>query len=86
MSELKKVLAADSDISSLLVIDEILGDEHVVVLAGSGGDALAFAVRLAPDLVILDAELPGVSGHDVCRKIRSNPALTATKVVITPGS
>ncbi|MEK7317254.1 MAG: hybrid sensor histidine kinase/response regulator [Candidatus Eisenbacteria bacterium] len=82
MSGLKKVLAADADISSLLLIDEILGDEHEVIPAGSGGDALAFAVRLTPDLVILDAELPGVSGHDVCRQIRSNRALMATKVVV----
>jgi two-component system sensor histidine kinase/response regulator len=82
MPEQKRVLAADADVNSLVFIDEILGDDHEVIPAGSGGEALIFAERLMPDLVILDAALPGVSGHDVCRHIRSNRALTGAKVVV----
>jgi DNA-binding response OmpR family regulator len=41
-----------------------------VGLAGSGPDALAQAAREAPDLIVLDVMLPGLSGLDVCRALR----------------
>src|ERR1700709_2712125 len=38
--------------------------------AGDGGAALAMAADSAPDLVVLDVTMPGLSGIDVCRRLR----------------
>ncbi|NUT44950.1 MAG: response regulator transcription factor [Thermoactinospora sp.] len=47
-----------------------------VETAGTGALALAKAVDLAPDLVVLDIMLPDISGLEVCRRLRSRSILT----------
>lgn len=48
----------------------------------SGGDALPRIRKTRPDLVLLDVMLPEVSGYDICRGIRADPALTDVKVLM----
>jgi CheY-like chemotaxis protein len=43
-----------------------------VSTAGDGAEAMAQASRLMPDLIVLDLELPRVSGFDVARRLRAN--------------
>ncbi len=59
---------------------ENLGCE--VITATSGPDALAAMERAAADLVLLDVEMPGMSGLEVCRKLKSAPATSMVPVVI----
>jgi DNA-binding response OmpR family regulator len=47
------------------------GQGHTVDRAASGEDALAAAVSRRPDLVVLDLGLPGMSGQEVCRRLRA---------------
>jgi two-component system response regulator RegX3 len=47
------------------------GQGHTVDTAASGEDALAAAARRPPALVILDLGLPGMSGEEVCRRLRA---------------
>ncbi len=49
--------------------------------AGTGGEALEMVSRHRPTLVILDVNLPDMSGFDVCRRIRSNPDTAYTTIV-----
>ena len=51
-----------------------------VAIAASGTEALQL-VENAPDLIILDVKLPDMSGYDVCRRIKSNPATSAIPVL-----
>ena len=44
-----------------------------VSTAGDGAAAIAQAERLLPDLIVLDLELPRVSGFDVAKRLRANP-------------
>lgn len=44
---------------------------HIVDRAETGEEALAAAARRRPDLVVLDLGLPGMSGEDVCRRLRA---------------
>jgi adenylate cyclase len=55
---------------------------YAVLTADSGAAALAVIEREAPDLVLLDVMMPGMSGYDVCRKIRANPATAMLPVVM----
>lgn len=54
---------------------------YVVEEADTGLDGLQRAVSLKPDLVILDINLPDISGFDVCRKIRQNPDIASVIVL-----
>ena len=46
---------------------------YQVSTAADGAAAIAQAERLLPDLIVLDLELPNVSGFDVARRLRANP-------------
>ena len=51
-------------------------------LAGDGEEGLALAESLVPDLAILDWMLPGMSGVDLCRRLRANDATRAIPIVL----
>jgi len=58
---------------------------HVVSTASDGVMALAQAQRLLPDLVVLDLELPRMSGMDVARQLRANPATQRIPLIAATG-
>jgi len=67
-----KVLVAEDDNKIRKGLVEILSREgYEVVQAQNGTDALSAFDRERPDFVCLDIMMPGVSGYDVCRQIRS---------------
>jgi class 3 adenylate cyclase len=50
--------------------------------AFNGHDALAMALQLQPDLILLDVMMPGMDGFEVCRRLRAEPAIAATPIVL----
>ncbi len=50
--------------------------------ATTGDEGLAIAPQFKPNLVLLDAMMPGISGYDVCDVFRMNPELRTSKVVM----
>ncbi len=72
MADRKSILAVDDDPITLRALRQVLLHKGYQVLeAGSGEDALELLERETVDLIILDVALPGISGFDVCRKIRA---------------
>jgi two-component system phosphate regulon response regulator PhoB len=55
---------------------------HDVLTASSGESALALVKQRPPDLVVLDLMLPGVTGIEVCRVIKSDPITRQVAVLI----
>lgn len=49
--------------------------------SGNGTDALTRAIRIKPDLILLDAVLPGLDGYEVCAKLKENPETAEIPVV-----
>ena len=69
----KKILAVDDDATALGALRQILVQKgYEVTTAPNGHDALAALGGGSFDLVILDVSMPGLSGYDVCRKIRQD--------------
>jgi DNA-binding response OmpR family regulator len=57
-------------------------ERHTVLIVPHGEDALDLVLRENPDLIILDVSLPGLSGFDVCRDLRSH-AIKAPIIMLT---
>src|SRR5919204_1471936 len=78
-----RILVVDDTPSNVKLLADVLGARgYAVLTAASGGEALEAIERHAPDLVLLDVMMPGMSGYDVCRKIRANPATTMLPVIM----
>jgi CheY-like chemotaxis protein len=58
---------------------------YAVAAAATGAEALRLAAERNPDLVLLDLGLPDMSGLDVARVIRSNPATASIPLVALTG-
>jgi diguanylate cyclase (GGDEF)-like protein len=59
----------------------MLGDLGNLRFATNGQDALRLAHESTPDLVLLDTEMPGMSGFDVCRMLKADAALADVSVI-----
>src|ERR1035441_8107055 len=59
---------------------------YSVTLANSGGDGLEKGRTEHPDLVLLDVLMPDMSGYDVCRRLREDPATRLLPVVMLTSS
>ena len=80
----KTILVVDDDPLQLRAASLPLQQKgYDVVSLGSGEDAIDWLSDTAhvPDLVILDAVMPGVTGFDVCRALRANAATHAVPVI-----
>jgi len=67
----ERVLVVEDDAPVRRMLERSLTAEGFDVrAAGDGGAALAMAADSAPDLVVLDVTMPGLSGIDVCRRLR----------------
>src|SRR3954462_2642342 len=74
MATKKKILAVDDDATALGALRQILVQKgYEVGTAPNGQEALKALAARAFDLVILDVSMPGLTGYDVCRKIRQEP-------------
>lgn len=54
---------------------------HRVVLADDGESGIELAIQRHPDLVLLDIQLPTMSGHEVARRLQANPAVASIPIV-----
>ncbi len=79
---IKVLVVEDKELIRKAVVVELKLENFSVSEAVDGEEALAKIVSEKPDLVILDIILPKMSGIDVFKKIRSNPLIAETKVVV----
>jgi len=80
----KKVLVVEPDQLLTQMIRDILEEEeeYTVITAKDGPEGLRKARREQPDLVIVDFKLPSMSGNDVCRRLRRDPATDHQKILM----
>jgi putative two-component system response regulator len=76
------VLAVDDTPASLKLLVDILTSEGYEVRPAITGElAVHAAEREPPDLVLLDVNMPGMSGFEVCTRIKSNPLTSSVPVI-----
>ena len=83
MSTPAKVLVVDDTPNNVKLLADILTAKgYAVTTAASGEEALASIASEPPDLVLLDVMMPGLSGYEVCQRIRANPETALLPVVM----
>jgi two-component system cell cycle response regulator len=83
---MSKILIVDDNPSVLRSLEFVLLNEgHTVALASSAHAGLEIAAREKIDILLLDVDMPRMSGIDVCRKLQSDPALRHLPVLIMTG-
>ena len=85
-SQRAKILVADDDMNVLLLSRQCLEAEGMLVVeAADGHEALDLFVRERPDLIFLDVEMPGMTGLEVCQRIRTMPQGANIPIMIVTG-
>ena len=83
MSDPAKILVVDDQPQNVKLLADLLGAKgYTVVTAGSGTDGLEQVRKTHPDLVLLDVVMPGMTGYEVCRRIRESPDTAMLPVVM----
>jgi len=83
----RKLLLADDSITIQKVVDLTFSDEGAHVLCvDNGRDAIDVLEKFKPDIVLVDAFMPEVSGYEVCEHIKQNDRLKHIPVMLLVGS
>ncbi len=68
------VLIVEDTVANVDILIGTLNEDYTVCVAIDGKGALERVKTTRPDLILLDIMMPGMSGYEVCRQIKSNPA------------
>jgi CheY-like chemotaxis protein len=80
---MSKILLVDDDVDLAELIQTKLSAEgHQVFTINTGEGAFEYAKQTKPDICILDIMLPSVTGYQICRRIRKDPELYRSAVLI----
>ncbi len=81
-----RIMVVDDDRNARQLLRRVLEqDGHQAVECASGQDALTEIDRQAPDLVLLDVVMEGIDGHELCRRLKANPATASIPVLLISG-
>ena len=76
-----RVLIVDDQRLNVQLLTDILKDHYDISVAGDGERAVEFCARRPPDLVLLDVQMPGLDGYEVCRRLKADPATREIPVI-----
>jgi CheY-like chemotaxis protein len=88
MTEEKQlILAVDDEAGNLQLLTQILGNDYRLLCTKDGPRALELARTRQPSLILLDVMMPEMNGHEVCRRLKADPATAAIPVIFvtSPG-
>ncbi|MDQ0422011.1 DNA-binding response OmpR family regulator/DNA-binding CsgD family transcriptional regulator [Peteryoungia aggregata LMG 23059] len=80
------VLLVDDSPDALGFLTEALeASGYSVLIATSGHAALSIVARISPDLILLDAVMPGMDGFETCRSLKADPVVAQVPVIFMTG-
>lgn len=83
MSETARVLIADDNPQGLELLDAILSaTDYAVATAADGEEALRKVRDWKPDVLLLDVMMPRISGFEVCKQLKADPATSNVGVLM----
>lgn len=82
MNKPRRILIVDDNPNNREVFHEMLDGSYQLFDAANGWDALTIAEQIVPRIVLLDVMLPIMDGYEVCRKLRSMPAMRRSRIIM----
>jgi DNA-binding NarL/FixJ family response regulator len=80
------VLVVDDSPETLGFVTEALEASGAMVLVATGGEAaLDIVARVHPDVILMDAVMPGLDGFETCRRLKRLPATASTPILFMTG-
>ena len=76
-----RLLLVDDQPINIQALYQVFAADHQVLMATSGAQALALCTSQLPDLVLLDVQMPGMDGHEVCQRLKADPATRDIPVI-----
>lgn len=81
------ILVVDDEPTNIRLLGELLTAEgYQVVVVRNGEEALAQVRRRRPNLVLLDVVMPGLTGYEVCERLRAQPETRLLPIVLVTGA
>lgn len=77
-----RILIVDDDSRSVDILCRLLRDDYVLATAATGNECLAHLTEFKPQLVLLDIMMPGISGHETCRRIKFSPLGDSVRIIL----
>jgi len=78
-----RILVVDDNPSIALLLKQVLAAEgYAVTIARDGLEAIARVGEVAPDLILLDLDLPYLSGDEVCKRLKASPNTRLIPIII----
>jgi diguanylate cyclase (GGDEF)-like protein len=81
----KRILVADDDPDILDVMKITLGDEYDIIEASNGQEALEKTKKSMPDLLLLDHQMPKMTGRQVCVILKNDVLLRHLSIIMVTG-
>ncbi len=78
---MKTVLIVDDTKTNIDVLVQILKADYKIGVSLNGKDAIQFAKKRRPDLILLDIVMPQMDGFEVCRRLKAEPETKNIPVV-----
>jgi DNA-binding response OmpR family regulator len=85
ISTRKRILIVDDAKSNLRILIALLNSTYDISVATSGSQALDFALRKQPDLILLDIRMDGMDGYEVCKELKKNQQTEEIPVIFLTG-
>ena len=80
---MKRILVVEDHEDNLQILRDLLNSAgYAMIEAHDGEAAVAIAAKEKPDLILMDIQLPVMDGYEATRRIKADPALKATPVIV----
>src|SRR5579885_89090 len=80
-----KILIADDNLQNCELLEAYLsesGEPYEIAMAYDGQEAIRKVDEFQPDLILLDIMMPKLSGYEVCKQLRRNPATHGIPILV----
>lgn len=77
----EKVMIVEDNPQNMKLLEILLRKSYVLLQAHDGEEALDMATREQPDLIVMDMQLPEMSGIEVTRRLRQMPVFSHTPII-----